>query len=267
MKSRILAFCLFPLIASANNSEDAAASRIWTSTDGRTVNGEFVSADAEGVKIRREDGKMVTIAPDLLVGEDLVHASKLAEEAREKAEEQARIDAEEKAREERNAKRAEFLKGPLTYGLSGGWEKWPEDRRKRIVEAMNAAVSFLNEHGKFKKHVTANNSPGTPTADANYDGWINWGGSINRRVALHEIGHTLGVGTHHEWGANVKDGKWTGKHAIRQLREFDGPSAVLYADRMHFWPYGLNFDNESSRKNDLRFIKMVEAMRKDMGIR
>lgn len=41
----------------------------------------------------------------------------------------------------------------------------------------------------------------------------------------------------------------------------------LRADRMHFWPYGLNFDNESDKKSDLRHVKMVEAARKDMGIR
>lgn len=36
---------------------------------------------------------------------------------------------------------------------------------------------------------------------------------------------------------------------------------------MHFWPYGLNQDSESSPVNDLRHIKMVEALRKDMGLR
>ena len=251
----VISCCLAPVLR--------AEPRTWTSTDGRQVTGEFVRADAKGVVIRRGDGKTVTIAPDLLVGEDLVHASKLAEKAKEEAAAKAAEEEERLAAE----KRAGFLEGPLTYGLSGGSEKWPEDRKKRIVDAMDAAVSFLNEHGDFKKHVTANNSPGTPTADANYDGWINWGGSISRRVALHEISHTLGIGTHPEWGANIKDGKWTGRHALKQLREFDGPDAILHADRMHFWPYGLNFDNESNPEADLRFIKMVAAMRKDMGIR
>jgi len=125
---------------------------------------------------------------------------------------------------------------------------------------------FFNEHAQFKKTVTANNSPGTPTADANWDGWINWGGSISRRVALHEIAHALGVGTHARWMENIKDGQWTGEYALRQLREFDGPDAVLHADRIHFWPYGLNFDNESSPEKDLRFVKMVAALRKDMRI-
>jgi hypothetical protein len=228
----------------------------WTSRDGRRLTGEFVRANAENVTIRDGDGREVQIPAKLLADEDLLYASRQAEAAKVAAKAAGK-----------DAEIAELLKGPLTYGLSGGSENWPADRRKWITDAMDAAVSFLNKHARFRKHVTANNSPGTPTADANYDGWINWGGTINRRVALHEIGHTLGIGTHSQWMANIKDGKWTGRHALKQLREFDGPDAVLYADRMHFWPYGLNFDNESSPESDLRFVKMVEAFRKDLGIR
>lgn len=256
----ILRLSILLTLATVTPAASASEAREWTSRDGRSLTGEFVRADARGVTIRKPDGKLVTIAPDLLSGEDLIHASKLAEAAL------AAKEAEEKAGEIEK-ERAKLLKGPLTYGLSGGSENWPEDRRKRIVAAMDAAVVFFNEHAKFKKHVTANNSPGTPTADANYDGWINWGGSISRRVALHEISHTLGIGTHPEWHKHIKDGKWTGRHAVAQLKEFDGPDAVLHADRQHFWPYGLNFDNESNPQADLRFIKMVEAFRKDMGIR
>jgi hypothetical protein len=238
-------------------------SRVWTSVDGRQLEGEFVKADKAGVTVRKANNELVTIPADLLSGEDCLVASKLAEEAA--VAEAAKAKAEQERAEEK--KRSKYLEGPLTYSFSGGSDSWPEDRKKRIAEAMDDAVIFFNKHAEFKKHVTANHSPGTPTADANYDGWINWGGTINRRVALHEIAHTLGIGTHPEWQSHIKDGKWTGRHALKQLREFDGPDAVLHADRMHFWPYGLNFDNESSRTNDLRFVKMVEAFRKDLGIR
>ena len=237
-----------------------AEPRIWTSVDGRPLPGEFVKASASGVTVRKANGDEILIPADSLSDGDWVFAGKQAE----------RVEAENKAAEQEEEKSTalkKLLRGPLTYKLSGGSGEWPEDRRKRIVDAMDASVSFLNEHGDFKKQVTANNSPGTPTADANYSGWINWGGSISRRVALHEISHTLGIGTHPEWQKNIEEGRWTGKHAVKQLREFDGPDAVLHADRQHFWPYGLNFDNESSPVNDVRFVKMVEAFRKDLGIR
>lgn len=246
------------LIVSAGFAD--AEPRTWTSVDGRTLQGEFVKASASGVTVRKANGDEILIPAIRLSEGDWLFAGKQAEQA--EAEEAAA-----KQQEEKSIALEKLLRGPLTYKLSGGSEKWPEDRRKRIVDAMDAGVSYLNAHGDFEKQVTANNSPGTPTADANYDGWINWGGSISRRVALHEISHTLGIGTHPEWQKNIKEGRWTGKHAVKQLREFDGPDAVLYADRQHFWPYGLNFDNESSPENDVRFVKMVEAFRKDLGIR
>ena len=248
-----------------------AEARVWTAADGRTLQGEWLETGEKAVKVRREDGQVFDIPLDMLAETDRAwaieqgRAKAAARPAAPVALPKERSDAEKRAGTEAS-RRAAFLKGPLVYRLSEGAEKWPEERRRVIVEAMDAAVAFLNEHGKFKKTVTANNSPGTPTADANWDGWINWGGSISRRVALHEIAHTLGVGTHSRWRENIKDGNWTGRHALRQLREFDGADAVLHADKMHFWPYGLNFDNESSPENDLRFVKMVAALRKDMEI-
>ena len=224
-----------------------AASRTWTATDGRELVGEFVKTEGESITVRRENGTTTSIPLAMLKDED----RKFVETQKPRKEATAEPDA----------------KGSVAYKLSGGSDKWPEDRKKAIVAAMDAGVGFYNKHADFKKDVTANNSPGTPTADSNYDGWINWGQAISRRVALHEIAHTLGIGTHPNWRANIKDGKWIGKYGIEQLQEFDGKDAVLHADRMHFWPYGLNFDNESDNEKDLRHVKMVAAMRKDMGIK
>jgi hypothetical protein len=154
----------------------------------------------------------------------------------------------------------------LSYQLSGGSEEWDPVMRERIVMAMDAAVAMYNRHGSFPKAVTANYNPKTPTADANYNGWINFGGQIGKRVAMHEIGHTLGVGTHPNWRRMIHEGRWTGEHALRQLAEFDGPEAVLYADRQHFWPYGLNYDREGGEENKRRHVLMVAALRRDMGI-
>lgn len=156
--------------------------------------------------------------------------------------------------------------GRMSYRLAEGDASWPADKRARVVEAMDAAVAFYNSLGQFDKRVTASYNAGTPTADGNYNGNIRFGGQIGRRVALHELGHVLGIGTHPKWGSFIKEGKWTGQHALAQLRVFDGPNAVLHADRQHFWPYGLNFDRESSPELDRRHVLMVAAFRRDLGI-
>lgn len=154
----------------------------------------------------------------------------------------------------------------ITYRLSKGAPDWPADKKDAIVQAMDAAVKLYNDHGEFDKQVIANYSPGTPTADGNYNGWMNFGKTFGVRVTLHEISHTLGVGQHPNWQKNIKDGIWQGEHATKLVKEFDGPDAVLHADRQHFWPYGMNYDKEWSEVNQIRHIQMVTALRKDMGI-
>lgn len=154
----------------------------------------------------------------------------------------------------------------LTWSLNGGNESWPADKRTAIVNAMNQAVALYNAHGYFDKHVTANYDASVPTANGSYSGWINFGGSISTRVALHEISHTLGVGTYSGWGGRITAGKWTGTRALARVKLYDGAAATIGADGAHFWPYGLNFDNEDGTTNRIRHIRMVSALRWDMGI-
>ena len=154
----------------------------------------------------------------------------------------------------------------MTWSLASGNESWPADKRAAIVAAMTAAVDLYNANGYFAKTLWANYSPGVPTAQASYSGWIDFGGSIGTRVALHEISHTLGVGQVAAWNTNRSGNTWTGTYAKNRVKLFDGASATLSADAMHFWPYGLNYDTEDGTTNRVRHIKMVSALRRDMGI-
>ncbi|MES2459286.1 MAG: hypothetical protein V4671_01795 [Armatimonadota bacterium] len=154
----------------------------------------------------------------------------------------------------------------MTYTLTDGSAEWDAEKRRRIIEAMDGAVTLYNQMGEFDKKARVSYNVGTPTADGNYNGSIRFGGQIGKRTALHELGHVLGVGTHPKWQSFIKEGKWTGTYALAQLRAFDGPDAVLHADRQHFWPYGLNFDKESSPENDRRHVLMVAAFRRDLQI-
>ena len=161
------------------------------------------------------------------------------------------------------------IPGALTYSLAAGAENWPADARARITYAMDGAVAQYNRYGTFNKHITVNYNPGVPTAQANYDGWLEFGANASYqqyRTALHETSHTLGVGTTWQWGANLSGGVWTGATGIAQIRALDGPSGIINSDGTHFWPYGLNYDSEGNTEAYRRHVLMMAAFRRDMGI-
>lgn len=133
---------------------------------------------------------------------------------------------------------------------------------------MNGAVAQYNRHGTFRKHITVNCNPGTPTAEANYDGWLQFGGSISYRVALHELAHTMGVGTYWKWAENLKingvrTNVWQGAKGRALIGSFG--QAGAHSDGTHFWEYGLNYDSEGNTESFRRHVLMVAAFRRDMG--
>lgn len=163
--------------------------------------------------------------------------------------------------------------GALTYSLAGGSETWPADVRARIIYAMDGAVAQYNRYGTFNKHITVNYNTGVPTAQANYDGWLEFGPNASYqqyRTALHESGHTLGMGTTWQWRANLSvasgTGTWIGANGVAQIRAFDGAGGTITSDGTHFWPYGLNYDSEGNTESYRRHVLMMAAFRKDMGI-
>jgi hypothetical protein len=161
-------------------------------------------------------------------------------------------------------------KGRVTYTLERAENPTPEQLAayERITASMGRAVKYYNDNTtRVEKRITAQYSPGTPTADGNINGSIRIGKTQNNvRVCLHEISHTVGIGTSAEWAKLVVDGVFTGEKATALVRKLAGDkNAVLHADRMHFWPYGLNFDSEAKSEDDfVNHCKMVEAICEDM---
>lgn len=130
----------------------------------------------------------------------------------------------------------------------------------RIRAAFEKATSYYNNFTSIEKHVTVNYSPGTPTADANFNGWINFGANPSYQrtgTAMHEMDHTVGVGTHWQWGQLMK-GTWQGSRAKEILRMMtDAPTAEIYGDGMHFWPYGINGAHEDTGEEMLYIINAL----------
>ena len=153
----------------------------------------------------------------------------------------------------------------LTWNTGWGFGS-DAGRDATIINSTDGAVLFHNQVGLFDSHIIADNSPGTPTADSNYNGEIRFGQLDNYRVALHESSHFLGTGTYWAWGNYSYNGQWHGYYASTQLKQFDGSGAIPGCDTQHYWPYGMNYDNEYSDTNAYRHVLMVHAFRRDMGI-
>jgi hypothetical protein len=162
--------------------------------------------------------------------------------------------------------------GGITYTLNRAASPNADqlDSYNRITEAMNLALTVYNCYLSVGKSLSIHYEPSVATADGNYNGTIRFGSkaSMVQATAMHEIAHTLGVGTYSGWASRVSSGRWTGANAINQLRVLDGnSSAVLYADRAHFWPHGLNQASEATSADEyVRNVKMVAALRQDMGL-
>jgi len=154
--------------------------------------------------------------------------------------------------------------GGITYTLH--LNGVPQNIASEIATSMREAVDFYNQHGNFNKSLNVYYVSSVPTAQAGYSGSISFGGYRNTRAAIHEIAHTLGVGTTSQYRDRVRNRQWTGSAANRLIASYDGNGTVVRTDGTHFWPYGLNYDNEDSTQNRLRHVKIVQAMQCDMGL-
>ncbi|MGE4285645.1 MAG: LamG-like jellyroll fold domain-containing protein, partial [Phycisphaerae bacterium] len=136
----------------------------------------------------------------------------------------------------------------------------------QVSNSVAEAVEIYNRYGSFNKWLNVYYNVGVPTAQANFDGVITFGGSRNTRVALHEMGHTMGVGTFWQYPNYMVGGVWQGAEGRRLAIEMGGYGDGLHGDGMHIWPWGLNYDNEDSFFERINHVRIMAAMRSDMGI-
>ena len=158
-------------------------------------------------------------------------------------------------------------KADLTVNVeSGGWPT--PSHRNAAVASVQAAVDRYNDYGDFgNASVYVYYNSGIPTAQASYLGSIGFGGFFpNERVSMHELAHYVGSGTTANYASLMVNGTWQGEQTTALVKQFDGTQAVLNGDTFHFWPYGLNFDQEGSEINKQRQVAILYAQRADMGL-
>lgn len=144
-------------------------------------------------------------------------------------------------------------KGTISYGIDGSAIG---DIRTRIDAAVSSAVGYMNNLSSIKGHyLSVSYSAGTPTAEASYGGYLRFGPLESYQktgTALHEMGHTIGVGQYWYWtntsGSPLRgDGAWLGDRATKVVQFFENDTeSVLKGDATHMWPYGINGANEDT---------------------
>jgi hypothetical protein len=161
--------------------------------------------------------------------------------------------------------------GHITYALNrvANPTADQQDAYAKITAAMDEAVTYYNTYTSITKNLSVNYAPDVSTADASFNGTIRFGKSRTYMVvltALHEMAHTVGIGTTNEYRNLIVNGVFTGAKATAMLKEVTGdPTAVLKGDSQHFWPYGLNYASEFNSTDDYIFhCKIVDAMYQDM---
>lgn len=160
--------------------------------------------------------------------------------------------------------------GNIDYHLNKSANPTNDEREAyALIEAvMDSAVYLYNKYSDLSKHIEVYYSTGVPTAEASSNGDLRFGKDRNYMfvgTAMHEMAHTLGMGTTSEYQKMFKDGVFQGEKAQKVIKEIDGPDAVLKGDSQHFWPYGLNYKSEVKSEQDLiNHVKVVNAMYQDI---
>ena len=160
--------------------------------------------------------------------------------------------------------------GNIEYHLNKSANPTDDEREAYalIEAAMDSAVFLYNKYSDLSKHIEVYYSTGVPTAEASSNGDLRFGKDRNYMfvgTAMHEMAHTLGMGTTSEYKAMFKDGVFQGEKAQATLKEIDGKDAILKGDSQHFWPYGLNYRSEVHSEQDLVYhVKIVNAMYQDI---
>jgi hypothetical protein len=162
--------------------------------------------------------------------------------------------------------------GRVTYTLDRTATSTPQqtDVLRRITAAMDDATSTYNCYTSISKALWVVFDPAVTTNAVTTDGVITFGpkSDIQKISAMYAIAHALGVGSTPTWTAQVLNGIWTGPKATATLRSLTGvPNDVVHADRVNFWPYGLNYLSEVKSGQDLmRHCLLVQALLQDMGL-
>jgi len=118
------------------------------------------------------------------------------------------------------------------YNNDGG-----DFHNNKNTNALSEACWYWSHYTSIQGfHVTANYSPGTPTADCGYGGGMRIGSNTGQRTGtmMHEMNHGIGGGTIPVWGGfnesplrTSVNGDWAGEHANAVVRFWENSENIV----------------------------------------
>lgn len=162
--------------------------------------------------------------------------------------------------------------GKVGYSL---WRGGADDATyTRLVNALDGACNYFNNLTSTSRQFDVAYSPGTPTADCNYQPTphMNIGANTgNQKIGtvMHEMQHGMGLVPYStQWNKDVLrerldgdgrgSGHWLGDRVSAFLDFWDNTTgSQLNGDYQHMWPYGINGANED---NGSAALYMANAM-------
>ncbi len=157
------------------------------------------------------------------------------------------------------------LRADITYTLH--FDPASSPQAQQVANSVAVAAAAYNQHGSFNKHWNVYHNPGIPTAEANYNGYMGYGGTRNERVVFHEAAHTFGMGTTGAYANLISGGVWRGFYGNRaQFETYNTYQDGLHGDGHAVWPGGFNYDNEDGFIQRIWHIRIMAGIRADMGI-
>ena len=164
-------------------------------------------------------------------------------------------------------------KGTVGHWYNNGGD---EATNERINYAINLSMDYYwnNLTSIHGFGISVNYSPGTPTADCSYGGWMRVGENPSYQqpgTIMHEAFHGIGVGQHNMWWSsemrsNGNRGDWLGDRVTEAVRFWDNSTtAVITGDDMHLWPYGCNGASEDTHSDNLYCMMgiLAQALNED----
>lgn len=164
-------------------------------------------------------------------------------------------------------------KGTVGHWYNNGGD---EATNERINYAIDLSMDYYwnNLTSIHGFGISVNYSPGTPTADCSYGGWMRVGENSSYQqpgTIMHEAFHGIGVGTHDIWWSsemrsNGNRGDWLGDRVTEAVRFWDNSTtAIITGDDMHLWPYGCNGAHEDTHNDNLYCMMgiLAQALNED----